>query len=233
MVGASGNRSKGVNWPRERPVEPAGVGAAAGGRARHLQHSRAGLRARWRHGCGTTGLAAASTATTSRPSPRGSTRKLGEPEAEAGWATSRVQRPVAILGRLDGIWRRASASPQHAAAGDSRSTAAGADARRMARSRRGCWPLVDGRDHSTRSKLRAAAEEGAPGPLLDSTSCMRNPGASPLVDGAVDRLARATPSTPPEVDLRTYRHLIAPGTTGRTWRRAAATGPPCFRIPLA
>lgn len=149
---------------------------------------------------------------------------LASLEAAAGWATSRVQRPVAILGRLDGIMtgirqlRRTQPLETELIDGLLVPTLA-----EMARIK--AWLLATRqtvRDYlDTVVLLERLGEEGTPRAFARFDELYAQPGgASPLVE-AVDRLARAAPSDAPEVDLRTYRHLIAPWND---WAHLAARG---------
>jgi hypothetical protein len=159
---------------------------------------------------------------------------LSQLEAAAGWETSRLQRPVAILGRLDGIMtgirqlRRTRPLETELLAGLRVPTLA-----EMARIK--AWLLVT--RHTVRDyldtvvlleRLGAAAAREAFAPFDEIYP--QEGGASPLVE-VVERLASAAPSDAPEVDLRTYKGLAAPwndwthlAARGRHWAAVLAEG---------
>jgi hypothetical protein len=153
-------------------------------------------------------------------------------EAAAGWQTSRVQRPLAILGRLDGVMtgirqlRRTRPLESEVVSGLRVPTLA-----EMARIK--AWLLAT--RHTVRDYLdmvvllerlgeSAACDAFAP---FDEIYVQAG-GASPLVE-VVERLAAAAPSDAPEVDLRTYKGLGAPWNDwhhlsgrGRHWAKVLA-----------
>lgn len=149
---------------------------------------------------------------------------LTELEAAGGWQTSRVQRPVTILGRLDGIMtgirqlRRTQPLETEVIEGLRVPTLA-----EMARIK--AWLLAT--RHTVRDYLdtvvllerlgdAGAAEAFASfDPLYAQSS-----GTSPLAEVA-ERLARAAPSDAPQVDLSTYKALAAPWND---WAHVAARG---------
>jgi hypothetical protein len=153
-------------------------------------------------------------------------------EAVAGWRTSRVQRPVVILGRLDGIMtgirqlRRTRPLETETIAGLRVPTLA-----EMVRIK--AWLLATRhtvRDYlDTVVLLERLGESGAERAFtaFDELYAQDN-GASPLVE-VVERLAGASPSDAPEVDLGTYKELVAPWNDwthltrrGRHWAQVLA-----------
>ena len=134
-------------------------------------------------------------------------------EAAAGWQTSRVQRPVAILGRLDGMMtgirqlRRTRPLENEIVSGLRVPTLP-----EMARIK--AWLLAT--RHTVRDYLDLVVlleRLGEPGAREAMASLdevyAQSSGASPLVE-VVERLAGAAPSDAPEVDLRTYKGLVSP-----------------------
>ncbi len=149
---------------------------------------------------------------------------LASLEAAAGWTTSRVQRPVAILGRLEGVMtgirqlRRTQPLETERIDGLLVPTLA-----EMARIK--AWLLARRqtvRDYlDTVVLLERLGEEGATQAFARFDDLYPQPeGASALVE-AIDRLARASPSDTPEVDLCTYRNLVTPWND---WAHLAARG---------
>ena len=145
-------------------------------------------------------------------------------EAAAGWQTSRVQRPVAILGRLDGIMtgirqlRRTRPLETEEIGGLRVPTLA-----EMARIK--AWLLAT--RHTVRDYLDAVVllerlgEAGAEKAFSSFDAVYAQPtGASALAE-VVERLARAAPSDAPQVDLNTYKALVAPWND---WDHVAARG---------
>ena len=145
-------------------------------------------------------------------------------EAAAGGQTSRVQRPVAILGRLDGVMtglrqlRRTQPLETEIIGGLRVPTLA-----EMARVK--AWLLAT--RHTVRDYLdvvvllerlgeRGAREAFVP---FDGFYAQAS-GASPMVE-VVERLAAAAPADAPEVDLRTYKALVAPWND---WSHVAERG---------
>ena len=155
-------------------------------------------------------------------------------EAAAGWQTSRIQRPVAILGRLDGIMtgirqlRRTRPLESEVVSGLRVPTLA-----EMARIK--AWLLAT--RHTTRDYLDTVVLlERLGEPALSETFASfddlyaQASGASPLVEVA-ERLASASPSDGHDVDLRTYKGLVAPwndwshlAARGRHWARILSAG---------
>lgn len=147
-------------------------------------------------------------------------------EAAAGWQTSRVQRPVLILGRLDGVMtgirqlRRTRPLETETLQGLTVPTLA-----EMARVK--AWLLATRhtvRDYlDTVVLLERLGAAGAREAFLTFDEIYRQDGATVLVE-VVERLAAARPSDAPEVDLRTYKALVAPwndwthlASRGRAW----------------
>lgn len=147
-------------------------------------------------------------------------------EAAAGWQTARVQRPVLILGRLDGVMtgirqlRRTRPLETETLQGLTVPTLA-----EMARVK--AWLLAT--RHTVRDYLDTVVlleRLGAPGTreaFRAFDEIYRQDGATVLVE-VVERLAAARPSDAPEVDLRTYKGLTAPwnnwthlASRGRAW----------------
>ena len=145
-------------------------------------------------------------------------------EAAAGWQTERVQRPVLILGQLDGILtgirqlRRTRALETDEIAG-LRVPTLGEMARIKA------WLLAI--RHTLRDYLDTVVlferlgEEGVALALRPFDEIYRqSPTASPLAEVA-ERLAAATPADLAEIDLRHYRALQSPWNN---WDHLAARG---------
>jgi hypothetical protein len=155
-------------------------------------------------------------------------------EAVAGWQTARVQRPVVILGRLDGVMtgirqlRRTRPLETEVVSGLRVPTLS-----EMARIK--AYLLATRhtvRDYlDTVVLLERLGEAGVPGALTPLDEIYRQEtGASPLVE-VIERLAAAAPSDAPEVDLRTYKGLVAPWNDwefltarGRHWASVLTTG---------
>jgi hypothetical protein len=145
-------------------------------------------------------------------------------EAAAGWETSRIRRPVAILGRLDGIMtgirqlRRTRPLDTEEIEGLRVPTLA-----EMARIK--AWLLAT--RHTVRDYLdavvlleRLGASAAAEAFASFDELYAQPTGASPLAE-VVERLTRAAPSDAPQVDLGTYRALVAPWNE---WAHVAARG---------
>ncbi len=148
-------------------------------------------------------------------------------EAAAGWRTTRVQRPVAILGRLDGIMtgirqlRRTRPLETEVVAGLRVPTLP-----EMARVK--AWLLATRhtvRDYLDTVVLLERLGEPASREAFSSFDEIyaQESGTSPTVEVA-ERLASAAPSDAPEVDLSTYKGLVAQwndwthvATRGRHW----------------
>ena len=149
---------------------------------------------------------------------------LGALEAAAGWETSRVKKPVAILGRLDGMMtgirqlRRTRPLESEVVAGLRVPTLA-----EMARIK--AWLLAT--RHTVRDYLDTVVllERLTETPGVNALACFdeiyaQPTGASPLVE-VIERLAAASPSDAPEVDLRSYKGLVAPWNE---WSHVCARG---------
>lgn len=145
-------------------------------------------------------------------------------ECAAGWRTERVQRPVLVLGILDGVMtgirqlRRTRPLETEHIAGLCVPTLG-----EMARIK--AWLLAT--RHTVRDYLDAVVllerlgEAGALAAMREFDAIYRQPtGASPLAE-VVERLASAAPGDRAAVDLATYRGLIAPWTD---WRHLAERG---------
>lgn len=153
-------------------------------------------------------------------------------EAAAGWETGRIQRPVVILGRLDGIMtgirqlRRLQPLETEVIEGLRVPTLA-----EMARIK--AWLLATRytvRDYlDTVVLLDRLGDAAAPLAFASFDRIYSQAsGNSPLVEVA-DRLALAAPSDLPEIDLKTYRGLTPPwnqwehvAARGRRWAEAMA-----------
>ena len=156
---------------------------------------------------------------------------LASLEAVAGWRTDRVQRPVMILGRLDGIatgsrrLRRTRPLETEEIDGPRVPTLA-----EMARIKAG---LLATR-HTVHDDLECAVlferlgDDGTRDALLHELSPWPS-GASPLVE-ITERLAAAAPSDAPAVDLRTHKGSIPPWTD---WDHVAARGRRFARVLAA
>lgn len=138
---------------------------------------------------------------------------LARLEAAAGWQTSRVQRPVVILGRLEGVMtgirqlRRVRPLETEVVDGLKVPTLA-----EMARVK--AWLLAT--RHTVRDYLDTVVllERLGQAGVTDAFASFdeiyaQQGGASPLVE-VVERLGAAQPSDRAEVDLITYRDLVAP-----------------------
>jgi len=145
-------------------------------------------------------------------------------EAAAGWQTSRVQRPVVILGRLEGVMtgirqlRRTRPLETEIISGLRVPTLS-----EMARIK--AWLLVTRltvRDYLDSVVLleRLGEERAVEAFAAFDEIYAQDSGASPSVE-AVERLASAHPTDAPDVDLRTYKDLVAPWND---WSHVAARG---------
>jgi hypothetical protein len=145
-------------------------------------------------------------------------------EAAAGWQTSRLKRPVAILGTLDGVMtgirqlRRARPLETEVVSGLSVPTLA-----EMARIK--AWLLATRRtvrDYlDTVVLLERLGEAAARKAFASFDEIYAQPtGASALTEAA-ERLAAAEPVDKPDVDLGTYKGLVAPWND---WSHLAARG---------
>ncbi len=145
-------------------------------------------------------------------------------EAAAGWQTARVQKPVAILGRLHGVMtgirqlRRTRPLDTEVVSGLRVPTLA-----EMARVKG--WLLAT--RHTVRDyldtvvlleRLGEAAAREAFAPFDEIYR--QETGASPLVE-VVERLTAASPSDKPGIELRSYKGLVAPWND---WGHLAARG---------
>jgi hypothetical protein len=145
-------------------------------------------------------------------------------ESAAGWQTSRVQRPIVILGRLDGIMtgirqlRRAEPLESEIVSGLRVPTLA-----EMARVK--AWLLAT--RHSVRDYLDSVVllerlgEHEVPSAFrrFDELYPQDN-GASVLAE-VTERLAAAAPSDSASVDLRSYKGLVPPWND---WEHLAERG---------
>lgn len=145
-------------------------------------------------------------------------------ETVSGWKTERVNRPIVILGRLEGIMtgirqlRRTRPLESEVVAGLRVPTLP-----EMARIK--AWLLAT--RHTVRDYLDTVVlmerlgPEGVPAAFssFDALYAQDN-GASPLVE-VVERLGAAAPSDAPAVDLRTYKGLEEPWND---WQHLAARG---------
>jgi hypothetical protein len=159
---------------------------------------------------------------------------LAELEAAAGWQTSRVQRPVVILGRLDGVMtgirqlRRTRPLETELIKG-LRVPTLGEMARVKA------WLLAT--RHTVRDYLdtvvlleRLGEAETTRAFTSFDELYEQESGASVLVE-VVERLGSADPADQAEVDLTTYKDLVAPwndwshvAERGRHWAKMLARG---------
>ena len=155
--------------------------------------------------------------------------ELPDWESHAGWHTARVQPPVLILGRLDGVMtgirqlRRTEPLETEMVQGLRVPTLA-----EMTRIK--AWLLAT--RHTVRDYLDTVVLLERLGEARVAVTFLRfdelyrqETGASPLVE-VIERLARATPSEKAQVDLRTYKSLVAPwndwdhlAARGRHWAR--------------
>lgn len=148
---------------------------------------------------------------------------LARLESAAGWQTSRVQRPVLILGRLDGVMtgirqlRRTRPLETEAVAGLNVPTLA-----EMARIK--AWLLATRstvRDYLDTVVLLERLGEGSARQAFASFDAIYpQPTASALVE-VVERLAAASPTDAAAVDLASYKALVPPWNE---WTHVAARG---------
>jgi len=154
-------------------------------------------------------------------------------EAAAGWQTGRFQKPVAILGRLDGVMtgirqlRRTRPLETEVVSGLRVPTLA-----EMARVK--AWLLAT--RHTVRDYLDTVVlferlgDTAAREAFVSFDELYRQEtGASPLAE-VVQRLAAAAPSDVPEIDLRSYKGLVTPwndwahlASRGRYWAAVLAS----------
>jgi hypothetical protein len=145
-------------------------------------------------------------------------------EAAAGWQTERVQRPVLILGQLDGILtgirqlRRTQPLETTEVAGLRVPTLA-----EMARIK--AWLLAT--RHTVRDYLDTVVlferlgEEGVRAAMRPFDDIYRQPNATSPLTEVAERLAAAVPRDLAGIDLRQYRGLRAPWND---WDHVAARG---------
>jgi hypothetical protein len=157
---------------------------------------------------------------------------LADLEAAAGWETSRVRRPVLILGRLEGVLtgirqlRRVQPLETEEIAGLRVPTLA-----EMARIK--TWLLAT--RATTRDYLDVVVlferlgEEGVHKALASLDEIYPQPGGASVLAEVVERLGAAQPVDAAEVDLTTYRGLRPPWNdwgfvvdNGRSWAQALA-----------
>ncbi len=145
-------------------------------------------------------------------------------EAVAGWSTARVQRPVLILGRLEGVptgirqLRRTRQLETEEREGLRVPTLP-----EMARIKG--WLLVTRhtvRDYlDTVVLLECLGEERGIEALESLDELYVQPGGASVVAELVERLGAAAPEDLGAVDLATYKGLVAPWNS---WSHVAATG---------
>jgi hypothetical protein len=145
-------------------------------------------------------------------------------EAAAGWETSRVQRPVAILGRLDGIMtgirqlRRTRPLETEVISGLRVPTLA-----EMARIK--AWLLATRhtvRDYlDTVVLLERLGEAGVQPAFATFDALYAQRGGASVLSEVVERLGAAAPSDAAEVDVRAYKGLVAPWND---WAHVARRG---------
>jgi len=157
---------------------------------------------------------------------------LAEMEAAAGWQTSRVRRPVLILGRLDGVLtgirqlRRAEPLETEEIAGLRVPTLA-----EMARVK--AWLLAT--RFTTRDYLDSVVlferlgEDGTRAALRRLDALYPQPSGASVLAEVVERLGSAQPVDVAEIDLASYRGLQPPWndwqhvtSRGRVWGRVLA-----------
>jgi hypothetical protein len=149
---------------------------------------------------------------------------LAELEAAAGWETTRVRRPVMILGRLEGVLtgirqlRRSRPLETEEIAGLCVPTLA-----EMARIK--AWLLAV--RFTTRDYLDAVVlferlgEEGVRRALQPLDEIYPQPSGASVLAEVVERLGSARPVDAAEIDLATYRGLKPPWTD---WQHVTARG---------
>ncbi|HKI05813.1 MAG TPA: hypothetical protein VKK31_27785 [Thermoanaerobaculia bacterium] len=157
---------------------------------------------------------------------------LAELEAAAGWQTSRIRRPVLILGQLDGVLtgirqlRRVEPLETEDIAGLRVPTLA-----EMARIK--AWLLAT--RFTTRDYLDAVVlferlgEAGVREALLRFDEIYPQPSGASVLAEVIERLASAQPLDVAEIDLASYRGLQPPWNDwgyvtarGRLWARVLA-----------
>jgi hypothetical protein len=149
---------------------------------------------------------------------------LADLEAAAGWRTERIQRPVQILGQLDGILtgirqlRRTRPLETEVLEGLHVPTLA-----EMARIK--AWLLAT--RHTVRDYLDTVVlferlgDEGVARALDELDAIYEQQTGSSVVAEVAERLAAAEPSDRASVDLRTYKGLLAPWDD---WTHVVARG---------
>lgn len=149
---------------------------------------------------------------------------LADLESVAGWQTDRMRRPVLILGRLDGVLtgirqlRRTRPLQTEFLEGLRVPTLA-----EMARIK--AWLLatrLTTRDYlDTVVLLERLGEPEARAALCDLDELYRQPNDASVLAEVVERLGEARPADVAEIDLRTYRGLVAPWND---WAHVVARG---------
>jgi hypothetical protein len=153
-------------------------------------------------------------------------------EAAAGWQTERVQRPVLILGQLDGVLtgirqlRRTRPLETEEVAGLRVPTLA-----EMARIK--AWLLVT--RHTVRDYLDTVVlferlgEDALPAALHPFDDIYRQPSGASALSEVAERLAAGAPADLAAIDLRRYRGLTPPWNDwshllvrGRHWAQVVA-----------
>lgn len=149
---------------------------------------------------------------------------LGKLETAAGWQTDRVQKPVLILGSLDGILtgirqlRRARPLETEQREGLTVPTLA-----EMARIK--AWLLAT--RHTVRDYLDTVVlferlgEEATRAALRSLDELYPQAGGAPVLAEVAERLAGAIPEDRNRVELTSYRGLVAPWND---WNHVAAKG---------
>lgn len=157
---------------------------------------------------------------------------LSDLEAAAGWHTSRVRRPVLILGQLDGVLtgirqlRRTEPLETEIVEGLRIPTL-----EEMARIK--AWLLVTrltSRDYlDTVVLFERLGEEGVHRALASLDDLYRQDNGASVLAEVIERLGAASPVDAAEVDLKTYRELKPPwndwshvAERGRFWARSLA-----------
>jgi hypothetical protein len=158
---------------------------------------------------------------------------LGALEAAAGWQTSRVRRPVLILGQLEGVLtgirqlRRVAPLETEEVSGLRVPTLA-----EMARIK--AWLLAT--RFTTRDYLDAVVlferlgEDGTCEALRTLDDLYPQPGGASVLAEVIERLGSAQPLDAAQIDLTTYRGLQPPwndwqyvAARGRAWARILAS----------
>jgi hypothetical protein len=159
---------------------------------------------------------------------------LADLESAAGWRTDRVQRPVLILGRLDGVLtgirqlRRTRPLETEEIDGLRVPTLA-----EMARIK--AWLLAT--RYATRDYLDTVVlferlgEVGVPEALASIDVLYAQPTGASVLAEVVERLGESRPTDAAAIDLATYRGLVPPWndwahvqSRGRVWARLLAGG---------